>query len=474
VSSDALLAIINGILDFSKIESGRLELEERPFEVSRCTEEALDLVAAEAAERGLELAYFCAADVPRVVLGDVTRVRQVLVNLLANAVKFTRRGEVVVSVEATGLHGDLHELRFSVRDTGIGIPPEAMDRLFRSFSQVDTSTSRKYGGTGLGLAISKRLVEMMGGDITVESAPGAGSTFRFTIRARAMAPAPCREPTTLRGKRALIVDDNDTNRRILALQALGWGLEFSAVASATEALALLEAGERYDLAILDMLMPDMDGLELAHEMRRRLSSVPPLVLLTSIGHRSANGGGDGSPFAAVLTKPVKSALLLGTLERVSGGAADALPRSPTADRRMLAAHVPLRVLLAEDNPVNQKVGLRMLERLGYRADVAANGVEVLAALARRPYDVVLMDVQMPEMDGLVASRHIRSRYGATHGPRIIAMTGNALEGDRERCRAAGMDDYITKPVRMDQLVAALERCTPHLADAVAPPPERTA
>jgi signal transduction histidine kinase/DNA-binding response OmpR family regulator len=466
LSSDTLLAIINDILDFSKIESGRLALEERPFDVSRCTEEALDLVASHAATRRLELAYFCAADVPRSIRGDVTRVRQVLVNLLSNAVKFTHQGEVVVSVEAAPLPDGIHEVHFSVRDTGIGIPADARDLLFRSFSQVDTSTSRKYGGTGLGLAICKRLVELMGGRIWVESEPGAGSTFHFTIRAPAVAPESVHEPTHIRGKRALIVDDNDTNRRILALQALGWGLEFSAVASAAEALALLTAGERYDLAILDMMMPDMDGLELAHEIRRRVPAGLPLVLLSSIGHRAGHAG-SLDDFAAVLTKPVKSGILLATLQSVCGTAAAVAAPVPTADAPTLATRIPLRILLTEDNVVNQKVGTRMLERLGYRADVASNGLEALDALACRAYDVVLMDVQMPEMDGLAATREIRARYGAR--PRIIALTGNALEGDRARCVEAGMDDYITKPVRMDQLVAALERCAPQPAEPAPAP-----
>jgi signal transduction histidine kinase/DNA-binding response OmpR family regulator len=462
ISGDALLAIINDILDLSKIESGRLELEQRPFDARRCTEEALDLVASRAAERGLELVWFCAPDVPRTVLGDVTRVRQVLVNLLGNAVKFTQRGEVAVTVESAALPDGAHELRFAVRDTGIGIPAEAMDRLFRSFSQVDASTSRKYGGTGLGLAISKRLVELMAGRIWVESEPGVGSTFRFTIRATAVPTEESHEAPRLDGRRVLVVDDSATSRHVIALHLLARGAAVSAVGSGAEALAAVAAGDAWDVALVDLTLPDADTL--AREMGRR----PPLVLLRPFGRRAA---GADALFAAVVTKPVKPAALLETLGRVLGGPAAAEPRRATPAPASVA-RTPLRILLAEDNAVNQQVGLRMLERLGYRADVAASGIDALAALARRPYDVVLMDVQMPGMDGLAASREIRARYG--RGPRIIAMTGNALEGDRELCLAAGMDDYIAKPIRMEQLAAALDRCAPRASVPGEPAPGRTA
>jgi signal transduction histidine kinase/DNA-binding response OmpR family regulator len=469
VSGDALLSIINDILDFSKIESGQLDLEHRPLDVRSCVEEALDLLASKAGERGLELAAFCTTDVPPAIYGDVTRLRQVLVNLIANAVKFTHVGEVVVTVEATARAHGHHELHFAVRDTGIGIPADRMDRLFRSFSQIDASTTRKYGGTGLGLAISKRLTELMGGSMWVDSTPGVGSTFHFTVPA-SEAPSvagPSRRLPALRGKRMLIVEDNDTNRRILALQSLAWGMEFSAVASGPEALALLARGDRYDVAILDMLMPEMDGLRLAQEIcRHATDSKLPLVMLSSIGRTelTAIAGGDagalGRLFAAVLTKPVKASSLLAVLGRVCGGQpARDEPGAAAAAPATLAERLPLRVLVAEDNPINQKVALRLLERLGYRADIAANGLEVLDAVARRPYDVILMDVQMPEMDGFEASRQLRARARATLRPRIVAMTAHAMEGDREACLAAGMDDYIAKPVRIEDLAAALERCT---------------
>ncbi|HLK12829.1 MAG TPA: response regulator [Candidatus Binatia bacterium] len=482
VSGDGLLSIINDILDFSKIESGRMELEQQPFEVRTCIEEALDLLASRAKEQGLELAYFCAEDVPAVVLGDVTRLRQVLVNLVGNAVKFTPAGEVVVGVAATRGPDGRHELHFAVRDTGIGIPADRMDRLFRSFSQVDASTTRKHGGSGLGLAISKRLTELMGGRMWVESAMGVGSTFHFAIPAVEAADAgapPPGEAARLRGKRALIVDDNETNRRILALQALSWGLEFSVAGSAAEALELVGRGERFDVAVVDVLMPEMDGLGLALELRRRHEApAPAIVVLSSIGRSELKAiAGEhgvvlGEVFAAILTKPVKPAHLLDALARAvaGGGARRAVPSRGPAVPAGLAARLPLRILLAEDNAVNQKVALRLLERMGYRADVAANGVEVLDALARQSYDVVLMDVQMPEMDGLAATRAIRERYPRPAGPRVVGMTANAMQGDREACLGAGMDDYVPKPVRTEDLVAALERCAAARADGDDPHP----
>ncbi len=444
VSGDALLSIINDILDFSKIESGHLELEQQPLDLRTCIEEALDLLAPKAAERELELAYFCADGVPPMITGDVTRLRQVLVNLLANAVKFTHVGEVVVTLSARPLDHDRHELHFAVRDTGVGIAPDRMDRLFRSFSQLDTSTTRKYGGTGLGLAISRRLTELMGGRMWVESTIGLGSTFHFTIVAPA---APADERTrhrddmhALKGKRVLIVEDNDTNRRILALQTLSWGMEFAAASSAAEALTMMEHGERFDVGIFDMLMPEMDGLVLARELRTRpAGAAMPLVMLSSIGRSelTAIAGEEhlvpGSLFAAILTKPIKPSHLFETLSRVCGVALPARAGAATrpAVDHGLAGRVPLRILLAEDNPINQKVALRILERMGYRADVAANGLEVLEAVARQAYDVILMDVQMPEMDGLEATREIHRRWPNGPRPRIVAMTANALQGDRE-------------------------------------------
>jgi len=465
-SSDALLTIINDILDFSKIESGKFELEQQPFDLRTCLEAALDLVAPRAAEQQLDLAYMIAPNVPQALLGDVTRVRQVLVNLLANAVKFTPVGEVVVMIEAKQAADSQFEVHVAVRDTGIGIPADRMDRLFQAFSQVDASTTRQYGGTGLGLAISQRLCALMGGRMWVESQVGVGTTFHFTI----VAPA-AQLPTQidldmavpeLVGKRLLVVDDNETNRRILTIQTEAWGMQVRASTSGAEALALLAQGVGFDVAILDMQMPGMDGAQLAEAIHARPNTQAlPLVLLTSLGRR-AEDMAQGN-FAASLTKPVKAAQLYEVLLSVLGlTAAPQLVQPPrTAYDATMAERLPLRILLAEDNVVNQKVATKTLAKLGYRADVAANGLEVLAALARQPYDAVLMDVQMPELDGLGASRRIRHEVPPARQPRIIAMTANAMQSDRELCLAAGMDDYISKPVRIEELVAALERGPGH-------------
>ncbi len=494
-SGEALLTIINDILDFSKIEADRLELEHQPFDPRECLDTALDVVAAKAAEKRLDLACLVEPETPGLLMGDAMRVRQVLVNLLSNAVKFTERGEVVVTVKARRLEVgngrsedppvSKYELLFSVKDTGIGIPPDRMDRLFQSFSQLDASTTRRYGGTGLGLAISKRLSEMMGGTLCVDSegAPGRGSAFYFTMTAEgAPGPAPIylsgAQPQ-LSGRRVLIVDDNATNRQILNLQARSWGMLPQEVTSGAEALELIRRGVAFDVAVLDMQMPEMDGVQLAAEIRRVETTVSrsapsqrrklPLVMLTSLG-RSKDA--DAREFAAYLTKPIKASQLYNVLvgvfieERRVPEPADAAPApapapsprpaAPAFDRQ-LGQRVPLRILLAEDNLLNQKLALKILERMGYQADVAGTGREVVEAVQRQTYDVVLMDVQMPEMDGLEATRQIRQRWPNPAGPRIIAMTANAMQGDREMCLAAGMDDYVSKPIQVTELQAALER-----------------
>ena len=462
-SGDALLTIINDILDFSKIEAGRMDIEAAPFDLTECVESALDLVSGRAAEKHLDIAYVFEGDVPAAVSGDVTRLRQILLNLLSNAVKFTETGEVVLTVSAGSKDG-APELRFAVRDTGIGLTEAGLSRLFQSFSQADSSTTRKYGGTGLGLAISKRLAELMGGTMWAESAgPGTGSTFFVTIRAQpAELPASARREfigtqPALSGKRLLVIDDNATNRKILALQTAKWGMVPRATESPSEALRWLEQGEQFDVAIVDMHMPGMDGVTLAKRIRE-IPAALPLVLFTSLGRREA--GDADSLFAATLAKPLRQSQLFDTMMTLlAHEAADATPRpispaKPRIDAGMAARH-PLRILLAEDNVVNQKLALRLLQQMGYRADVASNGVEAIECVQRQTYDVVLMDVQMPEMDGLEASRAITTRWGAGERPRIVAMTANAMQGDRELCIAAGMDDYVTKPIRVDQLVDAL-------------------
>ncbi len=465
-SGDALLTIINDILDFSKIEAGRMDIEAAPFDLRECVESALDLVSARAAEKRLDIAYVFEGDVPVAVSGDVTRLRQILLNLLSNAVKFTEAGEVVLTVSA----GTDDDLRFTVRDTGIGLSEAGLSRLFQSFSQADSSTKRKYGGTGLGLAISKRLAELMGGTMWAESAgAGTGSTFFVTIRAQPaeLAPNARREfigtQPALSGKRLLIVDDNATNRKILALQAAKWGLLPRETQSPAQALQWLAGGDAFDVAIIDMHMPEMDGMTLAKRIRES-SKALPLVLFTSLGRRETDG-----LFAATLAKPLRQSQLFDTLMTLlSRDGAEPKPQpAATGQRRIdagMAARHPLRILLAEDNVVNQKLAVRLLQQMGYRADLASNGVEAVESVQRQTYDVVLMDVQMPEMDGLEAAKAITSRFRPGERPRIIAMTANAMQGDRELCIAAGMDDYVTKPIRVDALVEALTRVAPRGTD----------
>ncbi|MEO8310074.1 MAG: GAF domain-containing protein [Caldimonas sp.] len=466
-SGDALLTIINDILDFSKIEAGRMDIESHPFDLRDCVESALDLISVRATEKHLDTAYQFEGDVPVAISADLTRLRQILLNLLANAVKFTEAGEVVLTITSTPVGPDRVGLTFAIRDTGIGLSPEGLSRLFQSFSQADSSTTRKYGGTGLGLAISKRLAELMGGRMWAESeGPGRGALFSFTIEAPvAELPTARRRDyigaqPELEGRRVLVVDDNATNRRILSLQAGKWGMVVRDTGSPVEALSWLSAGPAapgtFDIAVLDMHMPEMDGLELARRIRAMAPKLP-LVLFSSLGRRE--GGDVEALFSAYLAKPLRQSQLFDTL--VSLFANDAAAKAPAAraatsklDPGMAARH-PLRILLAEDNVVNQKLAMRLLQQMGYRADLASNGIEAVECVARQPYDVVLMDVQMPEMDGLDASREISRRWPNDGRPRIVAMTANAMQGDREACIAAGMDDYVTKPIRVEALVEAL-------------------
>jgi len=470
-SGDALLTIINDILDFSKIEAGRMDIESHPFDLRECVESALDLVSVRATEKHLDTAYVFEGDIPVAISTDLTRLRQILLNLLANAVKFTERGEVVLTVTSAPAANGRVGLTFAVRDTGIGLSAEGLSRLFKSFSQADSSTTRKYGGTGLGLAISRRLAELMGGRMWAESeGPGHGAVFSFAIEA-SLADLPTTRrrdfvgsQPELEGKRVLIVDDNATNRRILALQAGKWGMVARDTESPAEALSWLSADaatrESFDLAILDMHMPEMDGLELARRVRA-LAPKLPLVLFSSLGRREA--GDVESLFNAYLAKPLRQSQLFDTLVNLlahEGVAKPAIAKAaaPKLDPGMAARH-PLRILLAEDNVVNQKLAMRLLQQMGYRADLASNGIEAVESVERQAYDVVLMDVQMPELDGLDATRRIRALGPAHEGVRIVAMTANAMQGDREMCMEAGMDDYLTKPIRVEQLVEALHAVT---------------
>lgn len=465
-SGNTLLTIINDILDFSKIESGKLELEQQPFELRACIEESLDLLATKAAEKGLELAYQIAPHTPQTILGDITRLQQILVNLLSNGIKFTSAGEVVVFTEAQKLDGKSTEIHFAIQDTGIGIPQERKNHLFEPFSQVDSSTTREYGGTGLGLAICRQLCEMMGGKMWLESQVGKGSTFFFTITTREVVnynyPNLVTDRSQMAGKRLLIVDDNATNRRILSMQAQSWGMITHAAPSGQKALELLQQGETFDLAILDMQMPKMDGLTLAKKIRKLpLNNHFPLVMLTSIGKSEIAGQAKKANFAACLNKPIKQSQLYNILARILGGKIAKIsqprPELPTIDHKLASKH-PLKILLAEDNLVNQKLALTILERMGYQGDVVVNGVEVIKALEQRSYDLIFMDVHMPEMDGLSATQIICQEIEPSSRPYIVAMTANAMQGDRERCLAAGMDDYLSKPIKLEDLVKVIQQC----------------
>ncbi len=472
-SGSALLDIINDILDFSKIEAGKMELDEQPFDLRSCIEDSLEIVATRAAEKYLDLIYTIDKETPGRLRGDESRLRQVLVNLLNNAVKFTETGEVTVSVSSNDSVSSRlpqdpsapYEIYIAVRDTGIGIPPERLHRLFKSFSQADASTTRKYGGTGLGLAISKRLVEMMGGNMWVESQVNSGSTFHFTF----LALAEPGEPHTylnlpqpvLKGRRVLVVDDNATNRFVLARQLQLWGMYIEEAASGHDALLLLNHTS-FDVGILDLHMPEMDGLMLASRIQKNQQKrTIPMILLPSMEPgREAIEAAEVS-FAACLTKPVKPSYLYKTLMTIFADQQNQETKISSLNKQEidteLAQRHPLQILVAEDNMVNQKVATRLLARMGYHADVASNGIEAIQALERQPYDVVFMDVQMPEMDGLEATRHIRSMLPQQLQPRITAMTAHALQQDRDMCLDAGMDDYISKPVQIGELIKALLR-----------------
>ncbi|WP_375497489.1 PAS domain S-box protein [uncultured Nostoc sp.] len=513
-SGDALLNIINDILDFSKIESGKLELEEQPFDLRACVEQAISLLAHKAAQKDIELAYLIQPQVPTQIIGDMTRLRQVLMNLLNNAIKFTENGEVLLSVDLgtwdRGLkirsNGDLdqetssqspvpspqssipvgepqllYEIQFAIKDTGIGIAPEKIEQLFQPFTQADVSMTRRYGGTGLGLAISKRLSQMMGGTLWVESQGfvggnpkplwkagkfSQGSTFYFTISTKVAAVSEQAElsssPVQLASKRLLIVDDNLINRQILTLQAESLKMQVYAAKSGKAALAQLAKGTQFDIAILDMQMPEMDGITLARQIRKQFGCQNlPLVIMTSLGKVETSSDFNDVQFAASLSKPIKQSQLYDVITRVLAN--QPIPVSishfPLVDRH-LAHRLPLRILLAEDTIVNQKVALLMLQKIGYVADVVTNGLEVLKALQKQPYDLVLMDVHMPKMDGLEATRRICQEWGVGFRPYIIAITANAMRGDREVCLAAGMDDYISKPIQLQELAEALSKCPP--------------
>ena len=465
-SGESLLTVINDILDFSKIEAGKLELDPVEFDLLTTVEGVTDLLAERAEEKGLELLAHVFDDVPRRLRGDPNRLRQVLMNLLGNAVKFTDEGEVVVRVKGRHFEGKTVELNFSVTDTGIGIAPELRDTIFGAFSQGDSSPNRRFGGSGLGLAISRRLVEMMGGEIGVESTPGSGSTFWFTAHFDRATGAPrpeARLPESIQGLRVLIVDDNETNREIVRYQVASWGMENETAASASEAYAKLlkgvQRGKPFDIAVLDMQMPEMDGLALAGEIRGTdcLAGLK-LIMLTSLSEASLRRSYESAGIAACLTKPVKQSQLLDCFMNVlSAGVVELVPSPPVSEPSPRGTK---RILLAEDNAVNQRVTLAQLQRLGYKASAVSNGAEALEVLTHKSFDLVLMDCQMPRMDGYEATAAIRRAEGDKRHTTVIALTANAMRGEREKCLAAGMDDYISKPVRLENLGDVLAKWAP--------------
>ena len=486
-SGEALLTIINDILDFSKIEAGKLDFEIIDFDLRVAVEETLELLAERAGTKRLELIGMVFADVPTAVQGDPGRLRQILMNLVGNAIKFTDQGEVTIQVSC--LDETDHEMvvRFQVNDTGIGIPPQIQAQLFNPFSQADSSTTRKYGGTGLGLAICKQLVELMGGEISVESIPGQGSRFSFTARLGKQPSRALKEPMAkeyLQGLRLCCVDDHATNLSLLAQYAEDWGMQVVTASTPAEGLAVLQQavarGEPFDLAILDMQMPEMDGVELARAIKAEptLEAIR-LVLLTSLGHRGDAKAARAAGFAGYFTKPVRKAQLEACLATVMGQS----PALSNFSEPSLVTSYVLKeaqrranacILVADDHTVNQQLAILMLERLGHRADVVANGQEAVEAVTRKPYDLVLMDCQMPEMDGYDATQEIRRWERAvsslsSSSPRtescpasipVIAMTANAMQGDKEKCLGAGMNDYLSKPINPERLAETLERWLP--------------
>jgi PAS domain S-box-containing protein len=468
LSGDHLLVIINDILDFSKIESEKLELENQPFNLRDVIEDSLDLLSSKASEKGLDLAYLIENNAPSVIHGDVTRLRQILVNLVNNGIKFTESGEVFVSVSSRKINEDKYEILFTVRDTGIGIPKDKTEKLFKSFSQVDASTSRNYGGTGLGLAISKKLVEMMNGKIWVDSEVGKGTAFYFTIITEGLSVQPKvyvkSDNYFLKNKRALIVDDNTTNLKILKIQAEQWGMKYKAYQSPLEALETIKQKENFDIAILDYQMPEMDGVTLSGEIKKIDSSLP-IIILSSIGKKEnlefvdvKTFGNDNSIYA-ILNKPVKHNLLYNNILKALKNNENHSSNYETNEQVTDNEKIKLKILLAEDNVVNQKVASRILDRLGYRVDIVANGLEVLDALKTVYYDLILMDILMPEMDGITASEKVSQSFVSEEKPIIVAMTANSQEDMISYYREVGVDDYIPKPLKIDEVEAVLNKWT---------------
>jgi len=459
-SADGLVSIINDILDFSKIESGKMALEEAPFELRKCIEEALDTYAPSAIDKSLDLLYLIQPDVPPFLIGDMSRLRQILSNLVNNAIKFTEEGEIFVSVERTAENNGIQELTFSVRDSGIGIPKEKIGVLFEAFTQADAFAMRRYGGTGLGLAIAKHIISLMGGRIWVESTLGKGSTFYFTVNLRTSDTGKAKlyvrgQIPELKNSRVLIVDDNPTNRQIFTLQFESWGMKVSAVSSGKEALYTIEdEDEPFDLGVIDMQMPVMDGLELGKNIKQLpFKGDIPLIMLTSLGNISKL---PKEIFEAQLSKPIKLAELFEEVLRVI--AEDRNKRKNEADHNVdkaLSDKLPLRILLAEDNVTNQELVITLLSKMGYHIDAVDNGRKVIEMMEKKHYDIILMDIQMPVLNGMEATKIILEKFPEKDRPPIIAITANAMPGDRERYIAAGMVDYLPKPIRFKDVQQVL-------------------
>ncbi|RZK41386.1 MAG: response regulator [Pedobacter sp.] len=455
ISADALLEIINEILDFSKIESGKLELEEHPFFLHKIVEETYDLLSFKAREKNLDLLYIIEPNVPTEVIGDMTRLRQIVVNLVGNAIKFTDEGEILTRISLISEENENYVLEFSVRDSGIGIPQNKMHKLFDSFSQVDSSTTRKYGGTGLGLAISARLVEKMNGRIWVESEVGVGTTFKYTIQIKAKKETEKYKSTALKkdllGRSVLIIDDNLTNLKILKGHCEHWGMDADTFENGGQAFAALKK-KHYDIAVIDLLMPEVNGIDVAKQISKKYKHIP-LVLFTSAGSFPEDRKKDKKLFSAIIDKPIKPLsfhkMLIDTLTTVEERSVNPVSAEKSDVLRPMLDDT-VRILVAEDNLINQKIVTNAFKNIGYSCDVVSNGLEVISSLQRQQYDIVMMDVHMPEMDGLQATREVIEMF-ADERPIIIAMTAGAYEEDREDCLRAGMDDYITKPFDFETL-----------------------
>jgi signal transduction histidine kinase/DNA-binding response OmpR family regulator len=472
-SSESLLRIINDILDFSKIEAGKFTIEQIPFDLRLTIEDTLDILAPTAQGRQLELVGLIDAQTPRTVVGDPGRIRQILTNLVGNAIKFTEQGEVLIQVLQTDENSEAVSLRFEVIDTGIGLSPEAQAKMFQAFTQADSSTARKYGGTGLGLTICKRLVELMGGQIGLQSIAGQGTCIWFTVRFGTQGDAPSAVPPLppvkdLRGLRVLLVDDNATNRSLLQYHVSAWNMNHESAVDGPSALAMLrksaEEGSPFDLAIIDMYMPEMNGLELCRLIREDPGlQKTQLIMLTASGQRGDSLAAKEAGAAAYLTKPIRERHLLDCIRLIFSREQTDEQTAPLITRHTITetvARTAQRVLVVDDNPVNQKVAVKMLEKLGCRVDLAGNGMEALAAVCRHEYPLVFMDCQMPELDGLETTRLIRSQEKPNHHLPVIAMTANAMQGDRDACLKAGMDDFISKPILPADLRKILARWLP--------------